>query len=110
VCRWLGDERAINAPQFEGLVSHECSAADASVVAWRQAQLMRLVIYDGSVSGHTQGPLEWFPFGTPDTLSGFATPDPELGATGFVRGGSYRVDVTYPLQLTDGPQMPGPFP
>lgn len=69
---------------------------------------MRPVIYEGSVS--SRDPLEWFPFDTLGPLLGSATPDTKLSATGFVRGGSFRVDITYLLYLTDGPQMSGPFP
>jgi hypothetical protein len=58
----------------------------ASVVARRQTQLMRTIIYDGSVLGQTWDPLEWFPFNTPVPLSGSATPDLGLDAAGFICG------------------------
>jgi hypothetical protein len=58
----------------------------ASVVAQHQTQLTWSVVYDGSVSGQAWDPLDWFPFGTPGPLSGFATPYPGLDVAGFVRG------------------------
>jgi hypothetical protein len=44
------------------------------------------VIYDVLVLGQARDPLEWFPFDVPGPLLGSASPDPELGAVGFVRG------------------------
>jgi hypothetical protein len=58
---------------------------DASIVVLRQTQLMRSVIYNGSVSGQSRDPLDWFPFDTPALMSGYATPNSGLGAAGFVR-------------------------
>jgi hypothetical protein len=46
---------------------------------------MWAVIYHMSVWDHAQDPLEWFPFGTPDPLSGSAMPDLGLGVAGFIR-------------------------
>jgi hypothetical protein len=42
---------------------------------------MRLVTYDGSISGRARDPLEWIPFGSPDPLP-LAEPsfDQSLGA------------------------------
>jgi hypothetical protein len=56
----------------------------SSVAARRETWLMRLITYGGSVSGRTRDSFEWFPFGSPDLLSSFATPDSGLGASEFV--------------------------
>jgi hypothetical protein len=61
----------------------------ASVVARCQPQFMRTIVYDMSVLGQAQDPLD---------------ADIGLGATRVrPRAGSSRVDVTYHLQLTSGP-------
>ena len=59
----------------------------ASTVAWLQAQLVRPVTYDWSVSDQARDLLKWFPFSTPDPLFGSATPDTGLGAVGSFEGG-----------------------
>jgi hypothetical protein len=56
----------------------------ASAVARCQAQLIRSVTYNGSVSDQTLDPLEWFPFGAPGPMSGSTTPDPKLGVARFI--------------------------
>ena len=58
----------------------------ASVVVRRQAQLMQLITYDGSVLDQAWDPLEWFPFSAHGPLSGSTMPDAGLGAAGFVQG------------------------
>jgi hypothetical protein len=63
---------------------------ESSVAARHQAQLMRLVIYGGSVPGQAWNPLEWLPLGSLDPPSGFASPDPRLGASGLSGGGSFQ--------------------
>jgi hypothetical protein len=73
----------------EGFVSHEWEQTGAFVVARRQSQLMRPVIYDGSVSSKVQDPLNWFPFGTPDPLFGSTMPHLEFSVAGFVGGGFF---------------------
>jgi hypothetical protein len=47
---------------------------------------MRPTTYGGLVSGQARNPLEWFPFGSRGPLCCFATPDPRLGALGFIWG------------------------
>jgi hypothetical protein len=74
----------MSALQSEGLVGHEWEADCHPVVAQHQVQLMRSVIYAGSVLGHTRDPLEWIPLGSPSPMSGPATSNAGLGATGLV--------------------------
>jgi hypothetical protein len=59
--------------------------------------------------GQAKDLLKWFPFGSPDPLSGFATPD--LRCCG-VRpwAGASKVDISFLLELTDGSQLPEAFP
>jgi hypothetical protein len=47
----------------------------ASTVACHQAELMRLVTYNGLVSNQARDKLEWFSFGAPSPLSGSAALD-----------------------------------
>jgi hypothetical protein len=63
---------------------------DVAAMARSQAQLMRPIIYDGLVSGQERYLFEWFPFGSPDPLSGSATPDPGLRATGSIDSGFFQ--------------------
>jgi hypothetical protein len=44
----------------EGFVGHEWEADQCLRCGLTPAQLMRVVIYDGSVSGQVRDPLEWF--------------------------------------------------
>jgi hypothetical protein len=82
----------------------------ASVVAQRQAQLMRPVIYDGSVSGQARDPLEWFSFGMPPHVR-FRHARPQARCHEVCPGtSSCRVDVTYLLRLTSEPQLLEVFP
>jgi hypothetical protein len=102
--------RAINAPQSEGFVGHEWE------VQWclRCGSIPCIV----NVADH----LWWVSLGTsmrstrvvsldtPGPLSGFATSDPGLGATGFARGGCLQCR-RYPSLLADqwAPMIKGCF-
>jgi hypothetical protein len=63
---------------------------DSPVMAQRQAKLMSSVIYDGSVLGRAQNPLEWFSLRS----FGSASPDPGLNASGL--SGADPFERTFP--------------
>jgi hypothetical protein len=64
---------------------------------------MWTTIYGGSVSSQARNPLEWLPFGLPGPLSSSASPDPEFGASRFIRGRALsRVDGSLTLLLVGG--------
>jgi hypothetical protein len=53
------------ATRSDGSVDHEWERTSAHAVAWCRAWLTRPVIYDRSIRGHVQDPLEWFSSDTP---------------------------------------------
>lgn len=64
---------------------------DSPVMAQRQAKLMSSVIYDGSVLGRAQNPLEWFSLSSFDPPPfGSASPDPGLNASGLSGAGPFE--------------------
>lgn len=71
---------------------------------------MRLVIYDGSVQGRVQNPLEWLPLDFPNLLIWLCLNDPKLDASGLFGGGSFQAwTFRHPPSDFVGPMGPRIF-
>jgi hypothetical protein len=70
-----------------------------STMARRQAQLMRPVAYDESVSNRARDPLEWFPFDSPNPPPHLVSPCPTPGweLRGSFGDGASRADISFLL-------------